>query len=308
MGPAHRAALRLRDPLSADPAPDDRILPPDDPTYPPAFHPVRSGVAVALALRGAGPWPARPAVAVVGARAATPYARRVARRVAAACARAGVCGVSGFARGVDAAAHRGALAHGGTTIAVLGTGIDRVYPAGHRRLYTAIRARGLLVSAFPAGAPPRRAHFPSRNRLVAALVEGVVLVQADVRSGTTHTIEAVLRAGGWALVAPWPLGDARYAGNAEWLAASRPGGRRSRIDVLTDPAEPARRARSRAAPDDPAARLVAACGARPRPLDGLARAAGLDAAQASVAALTLELEGRIERVGGDRYRLARGAR
>ena len=302
MGRADRAALRLRGPLSAGVAPDDRLLAPDDPTYPPAFRPVRDGRPAALTLRGAGPWPARPAVAVVGARDATPYSRRVARRVAAACARDGVCVVSGMARGVDAAAHAGALAHGGTTIAVLGTGVDRVYPPGHRRLYTAIRSRGLLVSALPAGAPPRRAHFPSRNRLIAALVEGVVLVQADVRSGTVHTVDAVLHGGGWTLVAPWPLGDARFAGNAAWLERGRATG--ADVSVLTDAALAARRAHPAgiAPGDDLAGRLAAACDGHPRTLDALARAAGLDAAQAAVAALGLELAGVIERAGGGRYR------
>jgi DNA processing protein len=271
------------------------------------------GASPALFLRGEGPWPARPAVAVVGARAAAPYALRVAGDVAAACARAGVTVVSGLARGVDAAAHGAALAHGGRTIAVLGTGVDTIYPPEHRRLYTAIRARGRLVSALAPGAPPRRAHFPSRNRLMAALVEGVVLVQADAASGTRHTVRAVLRAGGWVLVAPWPLDDLRFAGNAGWIAASSRDARGpARVAVLTDPSAPARRALEAPAPPahgDPAAsglgpdqRLLAACGPRPRPLDALARAAGLDVAAAASAALRLELSGALERAPGDRYR------
>jgi DNA processing protein len=301
VGPPDRTAQRPRGSLSAATAPDDRLLPPEDPSYPSAFQPARGGRAPVLTLRGRGPWPARPAVAVVGARDASPYGRRVAREVAAACARAGVCVVSGLARGIDAAAHGAALTHGGTTIAVLGTGIDRVYPAEHRRLYTAIRARGLLVTALPAGAPPRRGHFPSRNRLIAALVEGVVLVQADDRSGPAHTVRAVLAAGGWALVAPWPLGDPRYAGNARWLER-RAGA--DRVALLTEATLAARRARAAApAPaEDPAARLAAACAARPRPLDALARAAGLDASAAAAAALALELSGVIERAGADGYR------
>ena len=104
-----------------------------------------------LFLRGRGPWPPGPAVAIVGARAATAYARRVAFDVARACARAGVCVVSGLARGVDAAAHEGALDGAGPTLAVLGTGVDVVYPPEHADLYAAIRARGTLVSALPAG-------------------------------------------------------------------------------------------------------------------------------------------------------------
>lgn len=238
---------------------------------------------------------------MVGARAAAPYALRVARDVAAACARAGVTVVSGLARGVDAAAHGAALLHGGTTVAVLGTGVDTIYPPEHRRLYTAIRAHGCLVSALAPGAPPRRRHFPSRNRLMAALVEGVVLVQADAASGTRHTLDAVLAAGGWALVAPWPLDDERYAGNASWIALAPAG-----VSLLTDAAAPARRAAASAPAEawtaGPDRLLLAACGPRLRALDALARAAGLDVAAASAAALRLELAGAVERAPGDRYR------
>jgi DNA processing protein len=252
-------------------------------------------------------------VAIVGARAATAYACRVAREVAAACATAGVAVVSGLARGVDAAAHAAALGHGGTTLAVLGTGVDTVYPPEHRRLYTAIRARGWLVSALPHGAPPRRAHFPSRNRLMAALVEGVVLVQADARSGTGHTLRAVLACGGWALVAPWPLGDARFAGNADWLAARAGGAARhaARVGILTDAAAPVRRIRFAPVTAGAAAgataedRLLAAATARPRALGALAREAGLDVAVAAGAALRLELAGALVRGAGDRYRRSR---
>ncbi len=258
-----------------------------------------------LSLRGRGPWPARPAVAIVGARAATAYARRVAFDVAHACASAGICVVSGLARGVDAAAHEGALAAEGTTIAVLGTGVDVVYPADHAALHAAVRARGTLVSAFALGTPPRRGNFPARNRVLAALCDGVVLVQADAASGAHHTVRAALANGAWAKVAPWPLDDVRYAGNAAWLA-------RGEADVapLLDSAEPSRRARrvvpapaaGSVAPDAASSRLRAALGVRGRTLDALAHAAGLGAAAAAVAVLELELAGVAQRLPGDRYR------
>jgi len=245
----------------------------------------------------------RPAVAVVGARAATPYALRVAFDVAHACAAAGVCVVSGLARGVDAAAHEGALAGGGSTIAVLGTGIDVVYPPEHEALYAAVREQGTLVSMLPAGAPPRRGHFPARNRVLAALSDGVVLVQADTSSGAHHTVRATLAGGAWVKVAPWPLDDARFAGNAAWLAR-----RDARVTPLLDAADAARQARRAAdgaAATTPAALLRAALGAGASTLDELARRAGLDAATAAVAALELELAGEARRLPGDRY--CRGA-
>jgi len=258
-----------------------------------------------LSLRGHGPWPARPAVAVVGARAATPYARRVAGDVARACARAGVCVVSGLARGVDAAAHEGALAAGGATIAVLGTGIDVVYPPENADLHAAVRAHGRLVSALPAGAPPRRGHFPARNRVVAALCDGVVLVQADADSGAHHTMRAALAAGVWARIVPWPLDDARFAGNAAWFRRGD-----SRVAPLLDAAEPARRAladggiASAASPDVAVSRLRSVLAPRARTLDELARRAGLGPAEAAAAALELEIRGVATRAPGDRYRLA----
>ncbi len=265
-----------------------------------------------LSLRGHGPWPARPAVAIVGARAATAYARRVAFEVAQACAHAGVCVGSGLARGVDAAAHAGALAGQGTTVAVLGTGIDVVYPPEHASLYAAVRANGTLVTALPAGAPPRRGHFPARNRVLAALCDGVVLVQADANSGAHHTVRAALAGGAWARIAPWPLDDVRYAGNAGWLARGAAG-----VAPLLDSAEPARSARisrtaraaeggGAAASDSPSARLQAALGSRGRTLDALARSAGLGPAEAAVAALELELAGIAQRMPGDCYRRGRG--
>ncbi|TME59058.1 MAG: DNA-protecting protein DprA [Chloroflexi bacterium] len=147
----------------------------------------------ALNTRGAWPPPAGPRVAIVGSRRPSPYGEAVAEQLAADLARAGVIVVSGLALGCDAAAHRGALTAGGVTVAVMGTGIDIIYPAAHLRLAEEIVAGGgALVSQFPKGALPRRQNFPARNVTMAALSDAVVVVEAIQGSGALITAEAAL--------------------------------------------------------------------------------------------------------------------
>lgn len=126
-----------------------------------------------------------PRVAIVGSRSPTPYGRAQAERFGAALARAGICVVSGLARGVDEAAHLAALDAGGDTIAVLGCGVDRPWPAGPAA--DRVRAEGLLLSEHGPGVPPRRHHFPLRNRVLAALADAVLVVEAAGRSGSLIT-------------------------------------------------------------------------------------------------------------------------
>src|SRR5215469_8792937 len=127
------------------------------------------------------------AVAIVGSRTATSYGLAVAERLAADLAARGVTVVSGLARGIDGAAHRGALRAGGRTIAVLGSGVDVIYPPEHRRLADDIVEHGALVSQFPPGTAPRSVHFPVRNRVIAGMTLGVVVVEAAAKSGALIT-------------------------------------------------------------------------------------------------------------------------
>jgi DNA processing protein len=147
----------------------------------------------ALRARGRWPPPAGPRVAIVGSRRPSPYGEAVAEQLAADLARAGVIVVSGLALGIDAAAHRGALNAGGVTVAVMGTGVDIVYPAAHSLLAGDILAGGgALVSQFPDGTVPRRQNFPARNWTMAALSDLVVVVEAGEGSGALITAEAAL--------------------------------------------------------------------------------------------------------------------
>jgi len=140
-----------------------------------------------LWLRGDPDALAAPCVALVGSRAASPYGLQVAERLAADLARAGVTVVSGLARGVDSAAHRGALITG-RTVAVLGSGVDVIYPPEHDELAARILGQGgALLSELPPGAPPRRNHFPRRNRLISGLSLAVVVIEVSSRSGSLQT-------------------------------------------------------------------------------------------------------------------------
>lgn len=136
-----------------------------------------------------------PVVAIVGTRRATAYGERITRELASALARAGACVVSGMARGIDAAAHRGALDAGGSTVAVLGTGVDVAYPRTHASLHREIGEKGLLLSEMPLGARSHGGSFINRNRIIAALARVVLVVEAPVRSGALHTTDFALTLG-----------------------------------------------------------------------------------------------------------------
>lgn len=147
----------------------------------------------ALHARGRWPPPKGPRVAIVGSRRPSPYGEAIAEQLATDLARSGVLVVSGLALGIDAAAHRGSLNGGGITVAVMGTGVDVVYPASNSRLAEEILAGGgALVSQFPDGTIPRRQNFPARNWTMAAIADVVVVVEAGEGSGALITAEAAL--------------------------------------------------------------------------------------------------------------------
>jgi DNA processing protein len=166
-----------------------------------------------LWLRGDPRALAAPCVAIVGSRAASPYGVRVAEQLAADLARAGVTVVSGLARGIDSAAHRGALSTG-RTVAMLGSGVDVIYPAEHDELALRIlEAHGALVSELPPGSPPRRGNFPRRNRLISGVSLAVVVVEASTRSGSLQTARFALEQGREVLAVPGPILGERFRGS-----------------------------------------------------------------------------------------------
>ena len=163
-----------------------RVIGDRDPEMPPRLKAIPDAPAV-LFLRGDPGVLSAPQIAIVGSRRATPAGARIARRLAGELAARGVVVTSGLAQGVDAEAHRGALDAGGRTVAVLGSALDRVYPAGHRSLADRIAGQGALVSEFPFGTPPAPWNFPWRNRIISGLSLGVLVVEAADRSGSLVT-------------------------------------------------------------------------------------------------------------------------
>ena len=154
-----------------------------------------------------------PVVAIVGTRAASAYGERITGELAGALAAAGACVVSGMARGVGARAHRAALDAGGRTVAVLGTGIDVPYPAQHATLHATIASRGLVLSELGPGAPARVGSFPKRNRIIAALAEVTIVVEAGARSGALITADCALELGRTVAAVPGPIDAAASAGS-----------------------------------------------------------------------------------------------
>ena len=165
---------------------DARLVLLGDPEYPPSLRPIDLPPPFLL-VRGEIRREDGLAVAIVGSRQGTPYGLRMAERLGADLGARGVTVVSGLARGVDTAAHRGALDAGGRTVAVLGSGVDVVYPPENRRLSAEVVQAGALVSQFPMGTTPLPYHFPARNRVIAGLTLGTVVVEAAERSGALIT-------------------------------------------------------------------------------------------------------------------------
>lgn len=167
---------------------------------------VRGPLHLARAIDEAG------AAAVVGCRDATHYGAEIAAEIAASCARAGLAVISGAAIGIDAYGHRGALAVGGPTIAVLACGADRAYPAGHERLIDRIASEGAVVSEATPGATVTRMRFLARNRIIAAMARGTVVVEAALRSGSLNTANWADRLNRQVMGVPGPVGSAQSEG------------------------------------------------------------------------------------------------
>ena len=175
-----------------------------------------------LYYRGRMPAQDVPWVAVVGSRRASSYGTGVAYRLAAEMAAAGWVVASGLAQGIDAAAHRGALAAGGPSVAVLGHGPDRVYPPDHAALAEELAGAGWLVAEYPPGTPAEAFRFPERNRILAGLCDGVVVVEAAPRSGALVTADLALAAGRPVMAVPGPVTRRQGLGILELLRAGAP--------------------------------------------------------------------------------------
>jgi DNA processing protein len=260
----------------------------------------------ALWYRGTLECLAAPIVAIVGSRAASAVALQAAEQLGAGLAAAGVTVVSGLARGVDSAAHRGALRHG-RTIAVLGSGLGHLYPREHAPLAAEIERTGLVVSEYPPATPPLPQHFPMRNRLISGLARGVVVIEASEKSGSLITASCALQQGREVMAVPGNVLSGRNRGGHALL---RDGARivESAADILEElglPVPP----RSNAGDGD---RPITATGAidpvlrrmdvgQPYDLDMLAGSTGMEMARLLPRLLDLEIRGLLRRVDGGRF-------
>lgn len=288
------------------------LLCPGDPRFPEQLAAVR-GCPDALYVRGDPAVLALPQLAIVGSRAATRAGRETAFEFAAALAARGLAITSGLATGIDAAAHRGALAAGGVTIAVCATGLDRTYPPEHAALADEIAAAGALVSEFPAGTPPAARHFPQRNRVISGLARGVLVVEAAARSGSLITARHAADQGRDVLAVPGSIRDALARGCHRLIKDGAAlvetpddvlfalGLAELEADLVPDIAAGTDAGKSRAVLDSDAEMLLNALGFEPADFDRLVERTGL-AVQAVASKLQmLELEGRVESLAGGRY-------
>jgi DNA processing protein len=296
------ALARTREWL-ADPA--HEILTWDDPDYPKALLDLGFAPPV-LYFVGRRELLNRPALAIVGSRNATAQGRDNARAFARALADAGLTIVSGLALGIDAAAHEGALAGAGSTLAVVGTGLDRVYPARNRELAHAIAATGGLLSEFPPGTPPRDINFPRRNRLISGLARGVLVVEAALASGSLITARYAGEQGREVFAIPGSIHSPLSKGCHKLL---REGAKlvETAQDILEElgmggSSAPLQTGDAAPISDSP---LLAALGDDPAGVDALVARTGLAAGDVVVELTGLELAGTVAALPGGRWQRRR---
>lgn len=279
----------------------------DDPRYPSLLREIPHPPA-SLRIRGDISALHRPALAVVGTRRPTSYGLSVTRSLLEPVARAGLTIISGLALGIDTVAHRVAVELGAPTIAVLGCGIDRIYPWENQQLAEAILATGgALISEFPDGTPPLRQHFPQRNRIISGLARAVLLVEAGEKSGALITAKFAVDQNRDVLVVPGPITSPTSVGPLNWLKLGATPITSAedilRLFQLTSPPFQSRADQYQA--QSPAERAVIDClRLEPLHIDELTEKSRLDNSVVSATLSLLEINGVIHHLGGLVYTLA----
>lgn len=279
----------------------------DDPEYPARLKEIDYPPAV-LYVWGTLAAEDEVAVAIVGTRRASPYGREVAREIASVLAASGVTIVSGLARGVDGIAHRAALDAGGRTVAVLGSGLDQVYPPEHRKMAELIAGAGAVVSDYPIGTRPEGGNFPPRNRIITGLSMAVVVVEAGESSGALISADFAAEQGRDVFAVPGRINESRSRGTNKLIAAGAfpllsP---QDVLEALNLEMVAMQEVASRNLPADPVERaLIQALGDHPLHIDELSRVSGLPAASISASLAMLELKGRVRQVGGMHFVLVK---
>ena len=280
--------------------PGQHILTLADAAYPPALLEIADPPSL-LYVRGNPALVAQRGLAVVGSRNATPQGMQTAELFSRHLAGKGLCIISGLALGIDAAAHRGALAAGGTTVAVIGTGADRIYPARNKELAQAIAEHGAIVSEFPLGTPVMAPNFPRRNRIISGLSRGVLVVEAAPESGSLITARLAAEQGRDVFAIPGSIHSPVARGCHKLI---KQGAKlvETAADILEELdatlAPPPVPAPSPVATEHP---ILAALGHDPCNLDDLLERTGQRADELLTELLTLELSGQIAALPGNRY-------
>ena len=283
--------------------PGNQLLTLGDEAYPAALLEIPDPP-VALYVKGNVALLSRPALAVVGARNATPQGEANAEAFSRSLSEAGLCIVSGLALGIDTAAHRGGLAGPGATVAVIGTGADRIYPARNAALARQIAEAGAIVSEFPLGSGPLAHHFPRRNRLIAGLAQGVLVVEAALKSGSLITARLATDCGRDVFAIPGSIHSPVARGCHQLI---RDGAKL--VETAADILDELRLAPREAAPardlapeegGGDEARVMQAMGHDPVDVDTLVQRTTLTAEALYAILLALELDGRVSRLPGGR--------
>ena len=240
------------------------------------------------------------ALAIVGSRSATPQGIHNAEAFAKSLSDAGLCIISGLAHGIDAAAHRGALRGQGSSIAVVGTGLDKVYPAANRDLAHALAQHGALISEFPLGTPPLAANFPRRNRLISGMSLGCLVVEASLQSGSLITARLALEQGREVFAIPGSIHAPQSKGCHALLKQGAKLAETAQ-DILEELGGQYVSPVQRAGSEGPGSALLEHLGFDPVDTDTLRARSGLTVAELSAMLLTLELDGRISALPGGLY-------
>lgn len=301
--PRFRAAFRSARVLGI------RLVVPGDPEWPAGLNDLEVHGPAALWLRGdLGALTRAPSSAIVGSRAASAYGEQVASELATGVVAEGLSVFSGGAYGIDGMAHRAALAAGGTTVAVMAGGVDRLYPAGHHDLLSRVAERGAVVSEMPCGTSPSRWRFLQRNRLIAAITACTVVVEAGFRSGALNTANHARSLGRPVGAVPGPITSPSSDGCHRLLRESEVTcvtGAPDIVEMIRPNLVAADLAPSAARAEPEALRVLdALTGRRSRNEAQLARLSGLDESEVRATLAVLELEGRAREIAGGWVRLA----
>ncbi len=282
-------------------SPGHHLLALGDAEYPPCLLQIADPPTILFAL-GDIRLLSRPSLAVVGSRNATRQGELDAREFARSLSDAGFTIASGLALGIDAAAHRGGLAGACSSVAVVATGLDRVYPAANRELAHELAGRGAVVSEFPLGTPPAADHFPRRNRIISGLSRGVLVVEAAIHSGSLTTARLALDQGREVFAIPGSI-HAPLSKGCHWLLKQGAKLVESAEDLLVELGRaPEGTAALPPSPSPAGEPLLDALAHAPASVDALALRTGLSAGSLAADLTRLELEGRVERLPGGLFR------